>query len=87
MFEESIATLHEPYFLVKAYCRFSRVNGNFIQLMGALGEEFPTNSLPRKLFADEQQGQMASSLKRNKANDNLVPQRDSRFLATQDSAF
>jgi hypothetical protein len=53
--KEAISTLYKPYFLVKANCLLDSVNRNFIKIMGALGEEFSTDSLPRKFSANEQQ--------------------------------
>ena len=54
MLEEAIAILLKTHFLVKAHCRFSGSDSDFIQIMSALCEELPTNALPRKFFANKQ---------------------------------
>jgi hypothetical protein len=55
MLEEAIAALYKPYFLVKANCLFCGVNSDFIQIVGASGEELSTDALLRKVPSDEQQ--------------------------------
>jgi hypothetical protein len=62
MLEKAIATLSKPqskpHFLLKANGFFggiSGINGNFIQIIAALGEEFSIDALPRKFSSDKQQ--------------------------------
>jgi hypothetical protein len=59
--KEAITTLYKPYFLVKINCFLGSVNRNFIKIIGALDEEFSTDSLSRKFSANEQQRQMIAS--------------------------